>query len=280
MIENLSFYQANRQKLMAQLPDNSAVIVDSGEEQIRNRDVEFPFRAESDFIYLTGFEEPDSILVLLKKNTVESYLFLRPKDLEQETWQGRRLGVDDAPSYLAVDMACSVEELDEAILPLLEDIESVYVTFSQSEGFLGTIYGWIQCLKQKIRQGVEAPKKVCDLDMYLHEMRVIKSGVEIQFLRKAATISVQGHLAAMKEVLSNPFEVQVQAALESEFVRLGSPRVAFNSIVASGENACILHYTENRSEMKQNELVLSIIALRSVRVYNPHLRFSSSSEVP
>ncbi|MCF6299380.1 MAG: aminopeptidase P N-terminal domain-containing protein, partial [Thiomicrorhabdus sp.] len=134
MIENLSFYQANRQKLMAQLPDNSAVIVASGEEQIRNRDVEFPFRAESDFIYLTGFEEPDSILVLLKKNTVESYLFLRPKDLEQETWQGRRLGVDDAPSYLAVDMAYSVEELDEAILPLLEDIESVYVPFSQSEG--------------------------------------------------------------------------------------------------------------------------------------------------
>ncbi|VAW48770.1 Xaa-Pro aminopeptidase [hydrothermal vent metagenome] len=256
MLKNRDLYQENRQKLMALLPDNSAVIVPSGEEQIRNRDVEFPFRAESDFIYLTGFEEPDSVLVLLKKERVESCLFVRPKDLEQETWQGRRLGVDEAPDYLAIDLAYSIDELDDAILPLLECIESVYVSFSQSQDFLGSIHGWIYQLKQKVRKGIDAPKQVCDLDTYLHEMRLIKSEVEIQFLRKAATISVQGHLAAMKAVQSSQFEFQVQAALESEFLRLGSPRVAFNSIVASGENACILHYTENRSAIHQNDLVL------------------------
>lgn len=256
MLTNLDFYQDNRQKLMALLPDNSAVIVPSGEEKIRNRDVEFPFRAESDFIYLTGFEEPDSVLVLLKKENVESCLFVRPKDLEQETWQGRRLGVDNAPGYLAIDSAYSIDALDDAILPLLENIESVYVSFSQSQDFLGSIHGWIYELKQKVRQGIDAPKKICDLDTCLHEMRVIKSEVEIQFLRKAAAISVQGHLAAMKAVQSSQFEFQVQAALESEYLRAGSPRVAFNSIVASGENACILHYTENRSAIQPNELVL------------------------
>jgi len=256
MIDNCSFYQKSRQKLMALLTDNSAVIVPSGEEQIRNRDVEFPFRADSDFIYLTGFEEPDSVLVLLKKEGVESHLFIRPKDLEQETWQGRRLGVEAAPSYLAIDSAFAIDELDEAVLLLLEGVESVYVSFSQSPDFLSTIHSWIHTLKQKVRKGIEAPKQVCDLDVYLHEMRVIKTELEIQFLRKAATISVQGHLAAMKAVQSSQFEFQVQAALESEFVRLGSPRVAFNSIVASGENACILHYTENRSEIRQGDLVL------------------------
>jgi Xaa-Pro aminopeptidase len=256
MIDNSFFYQENRQKLMALLPDNCAVIVPSGEEQIRNRDVEFPFRAESDFIYLTGFEEPDSILVLLKKDAVESHLFLRPKDLEQEIWQGKRLGVDEALCHLGMDAAYSVDALDESILPLLENIESVYVSFSQESEFLAAIHGWIYALKQKIRQGIEAPQQMCDLDTHLHEMRVIKSEVEVQSLRKAATISVQGHLAAMRAVQSSQFEFQVQAALESEFVRLGSPRVAFNSIVASGENACILHYTENRSEIDQNALVL------------------------
>ncbi|MCF6299103.1 MAG: Xaa-Pro dipeptidase, partial [Thiomicrorhabdus sp.] len=135
-------------------------------------------------------------------------------------------------------------------------IESVYVSFSQSADFLGAIHGWIQSLKQKVRQGIEAPKNVCDLDTHLHEMRVIKSDIEIQNLRKAATISVQGHLAAMRAVQSSSFEFQVQAALESEFLRAGSPRVAFNSIVASGENACILHYTENRATIEKDGLVL------------------------
>ncbi len=255
-LEQLEFHQKKRQQLMAFLPDNSLVIVSSGEELIRNRDVEFPFRVDSDFMYLTGFEEPDSVLVLVKKSSEESHLFVRAKDPEQETWQGRRLGVLAAPDTLRLDCAHEIDGLDEGVLTLLEGVESVYVSFSHSLELLGTVHGWIQALKEKVRKGGDAPKQVCDLDVYLHEMRVIKSEFEVQSLRKAATISVQGHLAAMKSVQSSVFEFQVQAELEAEFLRLGSPRVAFNSIVASGENACILHYTENRSEIKKDDLVL------------------------
>ncbi len=252
----LSFYQENRQKLMAQLPDNSVVIVPSGGEKIRNRDVEFLFRPESDFLYLTGFGEPDSVLVLMKMDDVESHLFVRPKDPKQETWQGRRLGVECAAETLGVNHAWCIDELDEGILSLLENSASVYLSFSQSSDWVISLYEWISELKKKIRQGVEAPHQICDLDPVLHEMRVIKSEVEIKCLRQAAAISVQGHLAAMKSVSSSSFEYQVQAELEAEFVRQGSPRVAFNSIIASGKNACVLHYTENRSAIEPGVLVL------------------------
>lgn len=250
------FYQKNRESLLEKMPINSVAIIASGEEQIRNRDVEFPFRAESDFFYLTGFTEPDSILFLIKGDKTQTVLFLRPKDPEQETWQGRRLGVDAASDALSIDQAWSIDELDEQALVLLENIESVYLSFSQLSQWSESINGWIALLKQKVRKGISVPSNICDLDKILHEMRVHKSTEEIERMRIAAQISVQGHLAAMRSVLDSDYEYQVQAALESEFVKQGSQRVAFSSIVASAENACILHYTENRSEIDKQALLL------------------------
>ena len=256
MSNNNQFYQDNRQKIFDLIPENSAVIVPSGAELIRNRDVEFPFRAESDFFYLTGFTEPDSVLILLKTSELESHLFLRPKDQEQEIWQGRRLGVDAASDALGLDQAWCIDDLDEGAVELLENIENVYVSFSQSLDFLGSIQVWISALKQKVRKGIAAPSQICDLDNYLHELRLFKSAEEIKRMRQAAQISVQGHLAAMQAVAPDKFEFQVQADLEAAFMREGSPRVAFSSIVAGGHNACILHYTENRDQIKSGDLVL------------------------
>jgi len=249
-------YQNNRNRLLERLPDNSVAIIGSGEEQIRNRDVEFPFRAESDFFYLTGFSEPDSVLILVKKETTQNVLFLRPKDPEQETWQGRRLGVDAAADVIAIDQAWSIDELDEQAIELLMDVEQVYFSFSHLQQWSGLVNEWVTALKQQVRKGVSAPSKICDLDKTLHEMRVIKTPEEIVCLRKAAQISVQGHLAAMKSTLNSDYEYQVQADLEAEFKRQGSLRVAFNSIVASADNACILHYTENQSKIDKQSLVL------------------------
>jgi Xaa-Pro aminopeptidase len=256
MLKSNEFHQHNRHKLLASLPDNSAVLVSSGAEKIRNRDVEFPFRAESDFFYLTGFTEPDCVLVLLKKESRVTHLFLRPKDPEQETWQGRRLGLENACEALSVDQAWSIDELDEGLLELLENIESVYFSFSQISDWLTPVSAWIDGLKQKGRQGISAPSKICDLDGVLHEQRLFKSAEEISRMRQAAQISVKGHLAAMAAALPGKFEFQVQAELEATFVREGSPRVAFSSIIASGHNACILHYTENRDEIQDGDLVL------------------------
>ncbi|WEJ61770.1 Xaa-Pro aminopeptidase [Thiomicrorhabdus lithotrophica] len=251
-----SFYQQNRVNLFAKMPENSVAIVASGEEAIRNRDVEFEFRAESDFFYLTGFQEPDSVLFLVKQANTKSVLFLRPKDPEQETWQGRRLGVDSACEKLQLDHARSIEELDEQALVLLENIESIYLSFSHLSKWSESINGWLEQLKQKVRKGISAPSQICDLDKLLHEMRVFKSEEEISRMRQAAQVSVKGHLAAMKAVFNSEYEYQVQAALECEFMQHGSARVAFNSIVASANNACILHYTENRSKIDKSALVL------------------------
>ncbi|MBN2864768.1 MAG: Xaa-Pro aminopeptidase [Thiotrichales bacterium] len=252
----LAFAKQQRQKLFHQLPEKSAVLVSSGHEQIRNRDVEYPFRADSDFSYLTGFHEPDSVLLLVKKEGTHATVFVRPKDPEQETWQGRRLGVDMAPQMLAIDQACSVDDLDEKVLEALENIEHLYFSFSQMQVWMEPVETWLSGLKAKIRKGISAPSKLCDLDEIMHENRVIKSPQEIDWMRHAAQVTVQGHLAAMKSVAPEMYEFQVQAALENEFKVHGSQRVAFSTIAASGDNACILHYTENSDLIGDHHLIL------------------------
>jgi len=252
----LKFAKLQRQRLFEQLPDNSAVLVSSGHEQIRNRDVEFPFRADSDFSYLTGFYEPDSVLLLIKQVTSESIIFVRPKDQEQEIWQGRRLGVEMAPRMLSVDQAYSVDKLDEVVGEALENIQNIYFSFSQMSLWMESVESWLGSLKAKVRKGVSTPTKLCDLDEIMHENRVIKSPQEIEWMRHAAQVSVQGHLAAMRSVVPGKYEFQVQAELEGEFKQLGSQRVAFSTIVASGDNACILHYTENTDLVGDHHLLL------------------------
>jgi len=259
---SLETYQQRRAKLLAALPENSCVCVYSGEEQIRNRDVEYEFRPRSDFWYLTGFEEPEAVLVLRKVQDVEqgaveeSWLFLRPKDPEQETWQGRRLGVEAAPSALAVDKAFEIEALDEEARNFLSGVEQVYVSFSEFEEWAGHFVQWLAELKPLIRKGVATPTQLSDLDAVLHEQRLIKSDEEVDLMWQAAQITVQGHLAAMREVKKLQTERQLQAEVEYTFKRFNSPRVAFGTIAACGENACILHYTENSDALEAGELVL------------------------
>ncbi len=253
----LNEFVVRRRKLLPQLPNNSVVLVASGEEKIRNRDVEYSFRVNSDFHYLTGFEEPDCILILQKKSELESsYLFLREKDSKQEVWQGRRLGVEKAVQALTLDGAWSIATLELEGLKLLENIDNVYFSFSELEFWNIKLSNWIKNLKFKVRKGISAPSSLNDLDSVLHEMRLIKTAEEIKLLRQAAQISVKGHLAAMKITRPGSFEYQIQAELEHCFKMNASVRVAFNSIVASGDNACILHYTENNSQLEDGQLLL------------------------
>lgn len=247
----------NRETLFSNLPDNSSVLVKSGEELIRNRDVEFPFRAHSDFFYLTGFSEPDSLLLMSKIDGVEqSTIFVRPKDLQQEIWQGRRLGVDDAAENLQVDQAFSIEELDEYLPEFLSGSEQIWVSFSDFSEWTEILAPVIDVLKKQVRKGIDSPLSLMDLDQLLHEQRLIKTPVEIDRMRQAAQISVQGHIAAMRTAAKATTEREVQTELEAGFFRNGGERVAFNSICASAENACILHYTENSAPLKANSLLL------------------------
>lgn len=247
------YAQNNRRRLMECLPDNAAVIVSSGAEQIRNRDVEYPFRADSDFYYLSAFIEPESILVLTKNGY---RMFLRKKDPEKEIWQGRRVGTEEAPEILRVDQAYAIEKLQEVLPQLLTDCQTIYFSFSQMTFWAQILQGVIDSAKAKSRQGIEPPDHFCDLDRPLHELRLIKQPLEIKWMRQAAQMSVEGHLQAMKAVAEGKTERQIQGALENGFWQAGAQREAFNSIVAGGENACILHYTENSRLLNRGDLVL------------------------
>ncbi|WP_228767012.1 aminopeptidase P N-terminal domain-containing protein [Thiomicrorhabdus heinhorstiae] len=252
-----ALYAEHRQRLAAQLPDDSLVLVSSGKELYRNRDVDYPFRAHSDFWYLSGFEEPEAVLVLEKnQGDLKTHLLLRPKDPLQETWQGRRLGVDAACETLGIDAAYEIDELHETVLQLLENKTQLYFSFGEFTDWAPFVDEWLTESKAKHRQGIETVTRLCDLDEVLHEQRLVKNPAEIALLRKAAHISVQGHLAAMSAALEAEFEYQVQAELEATCRRLGSPRQSFNTISAGGENACILHYTENNATLNKNDLIL------------------------
>lgn len=259
-------FAQRRQDLLEQLPAGSVALIHSGEEQIRNRDVEYPFRAESDFIYLTGFTEPDSVLVLIRSEVLadtdyekphhQAWLFCRPKDSEKETWQGKRLGVEDAPAQLGLDQAWSIDELDEIAPQFLTHAEQVYFSFGQLADWSGRMADWLSELKTQVRKGVTVPTSLNDLDRILHEQRLFKSPQEIEIMRQAAQISVAGHLAAMRATRPGAYEYQIQSAIEHAFCQEGSPRVAFNTIAAAGENACILHYTENQAALQDGDLIL------------------------
>jgi len=243
----------NRHRLLDHLPDDACVLVMSGEETIRNLDVDYPFRAQSDFFYLTAFTEPDSVLVLSKQQYV---IFLREKDAEKETWQGRRVGTDAAPEALKVDRAFEVDLLEELLPELVENSTNLFFSFTQLAQWSDVLQQIVSAAKAKSRQGVEAPHSFHDLDRVLHELRLIKQPLEIEWMRQAAQMSVAGHKSAMQAVQKLKTERQLQGALENGFWQAGAYREAFNSICAGGENACILHYTENNQRLNATELVL------------------------
>ena len=249
----------NQNRLLAQLPENSAVLVFSGREQYRNRDVDYPFRVNSDFYWLSGFEEPEATLVLVKRDegTYNRHIFVRPKDRHAEIWTGYRLGVDAAAEVLGVDGAFSSEERAAKLPELIKGVHQVFVSFSEADYWWPVLIPVWQGLKRHIRDGVDAPQGLQDLDGVLHELRLIKQDWEVARLRQAAAITVQGHLAAMAALAAGvPTERAVQTALECAFFQAGAERTAFNSIVASGANACVLHYTENRASIDPHGLVL------------------------
>jgi Xaa-Pro aminopeptidase len=254
---NITTYQQRRQALFATMPVGSVAIIASGNEQTRNRDTSYAFRPASDFYYLTGFSEPESLLVLVKTDKQQrSLLGLRPKNKEREIWDGLRLGIDAAPSALGVDLAFDSSDWQTQLIECLANQQSIWISFEQAQPWMTHVLNLISQLKHRIRQGITTPTGIYDLDQLLHEQRLIKDKAAQQALEQAATITVSGHLAAMRATTAGRYEYQVQAALEHTFKEQGAPRLAFNSIVASGANACILHYQENHSQLRDGDLLL------------------------
>lgn len=245
-----------REKLLAQIPTNSLVLQPAADLVTRSRDTEFPFRQNSDFFYLTGFTEPKAWLLMIKlPEGNQSLLFNQPKKLEEEIWTGYRLGQEAAPDALGVDAAFSLDELDQQLGQLLGKVEQVYLPFDCQVSYAKFTQGR-QEARKIYKRLTQLPNKLEDLSSLLGEMRLIKQPEEIALIKEACAISAAGHLKAMESAQAGLYEYQLQAVLEAEFAYRGASFPAYTSIVGAGANACVLHYVENSSQLKDGDLVL------------------------
>ncbi|MBB1272609.1 MULTISPECIES: Xaa-Pro aminopeptidase [Psychromonas] len=237
--------------------DNSMAIFPANEELIRSNDTEFRFRQNSDFYYLTGFNEPEACLLLIKrKGLISSVLFNRRKDKTAEIWHGYRLGQAAAVTELSMDQAFAIDELEVVLADLLAGIETVYYPVLSGLSLDTRLQTILNKLRNKTRSGLIATNQFLNWQPQLHEMRLFKSDAEKDLMRKAGEISALGHVRAMQQCKPGMWEFQLQLEVEYEFARQGTRDVAYNSIVAGGNNACILHYTENDKQLKDGDLVL------------------------
>ena len=257
---NPSIYAARRARLadlMRQHTGGGLALIATAPEAFRNRDSDYPYRHDSDFFYLTGFDEPGATLALNVSATQhESHLFCRPKDPEREIWDGLRLGPEAAPEKLGVDFAHANQALDTKLPELIADQTALYTRLANSAENDRRVRYWIEQVRQQARAGVNAPSQLHDIEALVHEMRLIKSTDEIATMRQAAVISARAHLRAMQKCRPGMYEYQIEAELLHEFRHSGAQSVAYNSIVATGANACVLHYRAGTTELRNGELCL------------------------
>ncbi len=256
MLTTVDFKQ-RRDHLFKCMPENSVALLASGRELIRNQDSDYAFRVNSDFYYLTGFDEPETICVLIKSQGKNSYqLFLRPNDKAMEIWHGRRLGLGGAKQHLKVDEAFAIDEFAALLPEILRDKNCVLYAIGRDEFLEETINNSLNQLHNKLRAGVNAPCEIINIEKFIHEMRIYKSPAEIQLMRRSGEITAGAHIRAMQFCQPGQFEYQLEAELMHEFLQHGARFPAYNNIVASGENSCILHYTSNNRQIKNGDLVL------------------------
>lgn len=247
-----------RQALLSKMAPATAAVIFAAPEATRSNDSEYPYRQNSDFWYFTGFNEPEAVLVLIKSDESHNHsvLFNRVRDLTAEIWFGRRLGQDAAPEKLAVDRALPFGDIAEQLPLLLNGLDGVYHAqglYAEADALL---FAALEKLRAGSRQNLKAPASVTDWRPIVHEMRLFKSPEEQALLREAGRISALAHTRAMQQCRPGMFEYQLEGEIHHEFTRHGARYPSYNTIVGAGENGCILHYTENESQMGEGDLVL------------------------
>ncbi|MDC0084478.1 Xaa-Pro aminopeptidase [Oceanospirillaceae bacterium] len=249
-------YNNRRHALLKKLPQGAVVIVQCAPVHIRNGDIEHDYRQDSSFYYLAGMVESNATLVLVNGvNGPSTTIFCASKNKLQEIWHGRRLGVDAAPDVLMIDQAYSNESLADKLIDLLDDASQVVYSFSRADtGEL--VQQSLSMLRRLARQGKICPTQLADLDPLVNAMRLFKSEAEVAQMTAACAISVTAHKRAMSVCKVGMHEYQLAAELHHQFTTQGSQRLAYGSIVAGGENACILHYTNNDQVLQDGDLVL------------------------
>ena len=248
-------FTQRRAKLLTQMGAGIAIIP-TAPEAIRNRDSHYPYRFDSYFYYLTGFKEPESVLVLIAGKAPKSILFCRDKDIEREIWDGFRYGADAAKLEFGFDEAYSINQLDEIAPKLLANQAKLYFSLGADASWDVRVTGWLNKVKEQARTGVSAPEEIVDIRNIVDEMRLFKSPYELDLMRRSANIAAGAHLRAMQRTKPNMMEYEIEAEFLHEFYRKGAQALAYTSIVAGGANACTLHYNANNAKLNDGELLL------------------------
>ncbi|HEV7395916.1 MAG TPA: Xaa-Pro aminopeptidase, partial [Pyrinomonadaceae bacterium] len=221
-----------------------------------SNDTQYRYRQDSDFLYLTGFEEPESIAIIAPGREQKYTLFVRPRDPDREIWDGRRSGVEGAKSEFGADEAYPVSELEERLQDILDGASSLYYRLGVNSELDNKIIGAISRMRSLNRKPIHPPRTIIDPATIVHEMRVIKSDQEIELMQRAADIAAEAHVEAMKAVRSGMKEFEVEALLEHYFRRHGASGPSYTSIVGAGANATVLHYISNNGELRDGDLLL------------------------
>ena len=246
-----------RSELSEKVLDNSAIIVASSPVKSRVSATDYLYRQDSNFYYLSGYEEPESILLIRPYEKNDNFIiFCRDRDPLKEQWDGFRSGQKGAIEDFDADKALSISSVDSLMPELLEGAQNIYYSMSSPCGLDTRISTWIDQIRLNTRAGAEPPQNLLSLDSVIHEMRLLKSDEEITVMKQAAEITTEAHIRAMKAVKPGMFEYQLEAEYLYAFNKNGARSPAYNSIVGGGNNACILHYVENNSELKDGDMVL------------------------
>jgi Xaa-Pro aminopeptidase len=238
------------------MDQKSVAIIPSARETVRSNDTHFRFRQDSDFYYLTGFEEPESIAVIAPARETKYTMFLRPRDPEREIWDGRRAGIEGAKSEYGAQEAFSISEFAERLEEILDGAESLYYRLGVHPDLDEMIIRKITSMRTFNRKPIQFPTTIIDPATIVHEMRVLKSAEEIDIMQRAADIAAEAHVEAMKAVRPGMKEYQVEALIEQIFRQKGAAAPAYTSIVGAGANATVLHYINNDGELRDGELLL------------------------
>lgn len=248
-------FRARRLQLIQGM-GHGAALIPTAPEAVRNRDSHYPYRFDSYFYYLTGFQEPESVLLLIAGEQPKSVLFCRDKDMEREIWDGFRHGPVGALAEFGFDEAYSISQLDELVPRLLANQAQLFYSLGADAAWDVRVTQWLNQLRAQGRSGVSAPSEIVDVRTLVDEMRLFKSDNELASMRRAAEISSGAHRLAMQVTRPGMMEYEIEAELLREFYRHGSPSPAYTSIVAGGVNACVLHYIANNAQLKNGDLLL------------------------
>ncbi len=262
---NVQEFSARRQHLIAKMGEGVA-IVPTAPEAIRNRDSHYPYRFDSHFYYLTGFKEPESVIVLIAGSSPKTILFCRDKDIEREIWDGFRYGPEAAKTEFGFDEAYCINQLDDMLPKLMGNQSKLFYSLGASSDWDVKVTGWLNKVKEQARTGVSAPESVVDVRQLIDVQRLLKTPYEIDLMRRSANIAAGAHNRAMKFVAGkfvkanqNEYAIkenEVEAEFLHEFYKNGSQSPAYTSIVAGGANACTLHYNANNCVLNNGDLLL------------------------